>query len=66
MAMAFEEFSRVREQITHVNFRGGLSTELKWLYSSCQGQYVYDMPSSTTVEENVHEYYRKMKRLLGE
>ncbi|MBQ2669026.1 MAG: carbohydrate ABC transporter substrate-binding protein [Lachnospiraceae bacterium] len=62
----FEEFSRVREQITHVNFRGGLSTELKWLYSSCQGQYVYDMPSSTTVEENVHEYYRKMKRLLGE
>ena len=62
----FEEFARVREQITHTRFRGGLDIELKWLYFDCQGPYVYGMPSSSTLEENVHEYYRRMLRLLGE
>ena len=62
----FEEFSRVREQITHARFRGGLDWELDDLYMSCQGGYVYDMKMARPIEEYVHEYYRRMQRMLGE
>ena len=58
----YQEYVRVRDQIQHVRFRGGLDLVLKDMLDDC----VEAQNNQRNYTAIVSEYYRKMERMLGE
>lgn len=61
----YQEFSRIREQITATRFSSVLDTELRDMLSRCCGTDEYQL-TETEIEEIVSETYRKLKMYLSE
>lgn len=61
----YQEFSRIREQITATRFSSILDTELTNMLSLCCGT-DEDQLTETEIEEIVSETYRKLKLYLSE
>ena len=60
----YEEFCRVREQISNVRFDNALTYELDILYSACEeAYYAEDME---TFKQKVNDSYRRMEIMLRE
>ncbi|MBP3704192.1 MAG: extracellular solute-binding protein [Clostridia bacterium] len=61
----YAEYCRLREQITHARFRGGLDIELNDAYYAYE-KAVRNGESAEKQREIAAEYYSRTKRLLGE
>ncbi|MBQ2669027.1 MAG: hypothetical protein IJF56_10415 [Clostridia bacterium] len=62
----FEEFSRIRDQITHARFRSSLDEALDNFYYDCFRFYRNGSENGETLEDITAESYRQMEILLGE
>ena len=58
----YAEFSRVREQIDHVRFRGGLTDEFDRMHRECKDA----EEAGTDIAPVVSKYYDKMKQMISE
>ncbi len=58
----YAEFSRVREQIDHVRFRGGLTDEFDYMYLDCMDA----VEAGEDIAPIVSEYYTKLKQMMAE
>ncbi len=60
----YEEFTRIRREITHAQFRGELTRELSNLYSDCSE--IAQGASDADMDKVIHEAYSRMEIELGE
>ncbi len=60
----FEEFTRIRREITHTQFRGELTRELSNLYSDCSE--IAQGASDADMDKVIHEAYSRMKIEIAE
>jgi len=58
----YQEYSRVREQITRAYFRGDFTDSFEELYKECKPAYV----SGKDIEPIVAEFYQKLKIMIAE
>ncbi len=60
----FEEFTRIRREITHTQFRGELTRELSTLYSDCSA--ISQRNPNADLDKVIHEAYSRMKIEIAE